>query len=245
LVNWKKKDSYEPPGFAFKTSHEVGWSSCTTATGRASVGVFQSCGGFSEPNAIRLALARAQAVRLGIRLPVFGRHMWWCRHPGQPDPCARTRSGFTFGPEFPGKQPPSMKAFKHWKVLLALVLVFAAGTVTGSVLTVVHFKRAFEKGLTVENWTNEGMKFMQKNLNLTPEQQPRIRAILEDTGHQFKGTFGQAIRESGTNLVTCWQRIDRELTPEQRVIHQRKCEEFRQGVKKALNVDLPASSVSN
>jgi Spy/CpxP family protein refolding chaperone len=138
-----------------------------------------------------------------------------------------------------------MKALKHWKVLVALVLVFAAGTITGSVLTVVHFKRAFERGLNVDHWTDDAMKFMQKNLNLTPEQQPKIRAILDDMGHQFKGTFGQAIRESGTNLVTCWQRVDQELTPEQRVIHQRKCEEFRQGVKKALNVDLPASNTGN
>jgi Spy/CpxP family protein refolding chaperone len=138
-----------------------------------------------------------------------------------------------------------MNALKHWKVFLALILVFGAGTITGSVLTVVHFKHAFERGLTAENWTAQAMKFMQKELKLTPEQRPKIRAILEDTGREFKGTFGQAIRESGTNLVTCWQRIDRELTPEQRVIHQRKCQEFRQGVKKLLSVDLPASSAGN
>ena len=138
-----------------------------------------------------------------------------------------------------------MNALKHWKVILALLFVFGAGTITGSVLTVVHFKHAFERGLTVENWTAEAMKFMQKELKLTPEQQPKIRAILQDTGREFKGTFGQAIRESGTNLVSCWQRIDQELTPEQRVIHQRKCQEFRQGVKKLLNVDMPASRAGN
>jgi hypothetical protein len=138
-----------------------------------------------------------------------------------------------------------MKVFKHWKVILSLVLVFAAGIISGSVLTVVHFKHAFERGLTVENWTKEGMKFMQKNLNLTPEQQPKIRAILEDTGRQFKGTFGLAVRESGTNLVACWQRIDSELTAEQRAIHQRKCEEFRQGVKKLLDVDMPPKDPGN
>jgi Spy/CpxP family protein refolding chaperone len=132
-----------------------------------------------------------------------------------------------------------MKTLKHWKAILVLVLVFSAGAVTGSVLTVVHFKRAFERGLNVENWTAEAMKFMQKELNLTAEQQPKIRAILEDTGRQFKGSFGQAIRESGTNMVSSWHRIDQELTPEQRVIHQRKCQEFREGLKKALKIELP------
>jgi len=132
-----------------------------------------------------------------------------------------------------------MKALKHWKAILVLVLVFAAGAVTGSVLTVVHFKHAFERGLNVENWTAEAMKFMQKELNLTPEQQPKIRAILEETGREFKGSFGQAIRESGTNMVASWHRIDQELTPEQRAIHQRKCQEFREGLKKALKIELP------
>ncbi len=132
-----------------------------------------------------------------------------------------------------------MKALRHWKAILVLVLAFAAGAVTGSVWTVAHFKHAFERGLTVENWTAEAMKVIQKDLDLTPEQQPKIRAILEDTGRQFQGSFGQAIRESGTNLVASWHRIDQELTPEQRVIHQRKCLEFRQGLKKTLKINLP------
>jgi Spy/CpxP family protein refolding chaperone len=133
-----------------------------------------------------------------------------------------------------------MKAFKHWKVILALVLVFAAGAVSGSVLTVMHFKHAFERSLKLESWTTDAMKYLQKELKLTPEQQPKIRTILEETGRQFKGSFGQAINESGSNLVHSWHQIDQELTPEQRVIHQRKCQEFREGVKKVLKVELPA-----
>ena len=133
-----------------------------------------------------------------------------------------------------------MKALRHWKVILALVLVFAAGGVTGSVGTRIHFKRAFERSLNVENWTAEAMKFLDKELRLTPEQRPKIRAILDETGRQFKGTFCLAIDESATNLVASWRRIDRELTPEQRAVHQRKCQEFREGLKKALKIDLPA-----
>ncbi len=132
-----------------------------------------------------------------------------------------------------------MKILKHWKVILAIILVFGAGGVLGSALTVVHFKRAFERGFTVANWTAEGMKFMQKELKLSPEQQPKIRAILADTGGQFKESFGRAIRESGTNLVASWHRADQELTPEQRVIYQRKCQEFRETLQKKLKIELP------
>src|SRR5262245_53306411 len=133
-----------------------------------------------------------------------------------------------------------MNALRHWKVLLTIILVFAAGGVTGSIVTVLHFKRAFEHGFDVENKTAEVMKEMQRDLKLTPEQQPRIKAILTETGHKFETSFGQAMRESGTNMVASWKQIEKELTPEQRAIFQRKCQKFREGVKKNLKVDLPS-----
>ena len=110
--------------------------------------------------------------------------------------------------KLPRQQSSPMRIFRHWKVILAAVLVFGAGGVTGSVLSLLHFKHAFERGLTVENWTSTGMKFLQNELELTPEQAPRIRTILEETGQQFAQTFREAINVSGTNLVASWIRID-------------------------------------
>ena len=83
------------------------------------------------------------------------------------------------------------------------------------------------------------MQIMQKDLSLTPKQQPEVRAILDETWRQIGGTFGQAVNESGTNLVTAWHRIDQELTPEQRVKFQRECQVFRERLKKALKIELP------
>jgi Spy/CpxP family protein refolding chaperone len=133
-----------------------------------------------------------------------------------------------------------MKMLKHWKVILAVVLVFGAGAVTGSVLTTFHFKRAFEQSLKPEHWTAATMDFLQKKLNLTPEQQPKIRAITEETVQQFKNSFGRAFAESGTNMVACWRRTEQELTPEQRAIYQRENQKFREALKKNFNFELPA-----
>lgn len=132
-----------------------------------------------------------------------------------------------------------MMAPKHWRAFLILALVFAAGGVAGAALTVVHFRRAFERHRDVEHWTAEAFNAIRKDLALSPGQQPKIRAILDETGSQFKTSFGRAVGESGTNLVASWQRIDQELTPEQREIHRRKCQEFREGLRKSLNIELP------
>jgi preprotein translocase subunit SecF len=128
---------------------------------------------------------------------------------------------------------------KHWKVILVVVLVFAAGGVTGSVATRLQLKRNFEHGFNVESKTAKEMQELQKELNLTPEQQPKIKAIMLDSGHKFESCFGNAMRESGTNIVESWRLIEKELTSEQRVIFQRRCQKFREGMKKNLKVDLP------
>lgn len=132
-----------------------------------------------------------------------------------------------------------MKLFKHWKAVLAVVLVFGAGAVTGSVVTMLHIKHAFEQGLNVKKFTDNAMADLQKDLTLTPVQQPKIRAIVDKSAHQVAQSFGRAIRESGTNLVDSWSQIDKELTPRQRVIFQRKCQKFREGLKR-MKIDLPA-----
>ena len=108
-----------------------------------------------------------------------------------------------------------MKILRDWKVILVIVLLFVAGVVTGSVLSFVHFKHALERGFTVENWTSMTMGFFKRS-ELTPEQGPKVRTIVQETGEQFGQTFGQAIRVSGTNLVASWRRIERVLTPDQR-----------------------------
>jgi len=41
-------------------------------------------------------------------------------------------------------------------------------------------------------------------------------------------------------VVVSWHRIDQLLTPEQRVIYQRKNDEFRVKLKQGLKIELPA-----
>jgi Spy/CpxP family protein refolding chaperone len=132
-----------------------------------------------------------------------------------------------------------MNTLKHWKVIFVVILVFAAGGVTGSVGTIVYLKRHFARGFNVESKTTREMEELQKELNLTAAQQPKIKAILLENGHKFETSFGHAMRESATNTVESWKLIEKELTPEQRVIFQRRCQKYRDEIKNTLKVDLP------
>jgi hypothetical protein len=132
-----------------------------------------------------------------------------------------------------------MNIFKHWKVILVIILVFAAGGVTGSVGTIVYLKRHFARGFSVESKTAREMEELRKELYLTAEQQPKIKAILLDNGHKFESSFGLAMRESATNTVESWKLIEKELTLQQRVIFQRRCQKYREEIKNTLKVDLP------
>jgi hypothetical protein len=129
--------------------------------------------------------------------------------------------------------------FRHWKIVLGLVLVFAAGAVTGSVFTHIATKRAFERGLKFENWTAAVMAHLEKKLNLTPDQKPKVREIVEDMGKQLQGAFSKTLEESGRIVVQSGKRIDQVLTDEQRAIHAKEKKQFRAGLKKVLNLDLP------
>jgi hypothetical protein len=103
----------------------------------------------------------------------------------------------------------------------------------------LHIKRSFEQNFNVESKTAKEMQELQKELNLTSDQQSKIKPILLDTGHKFETSFGNAMRDSGTNVVESWKLIEKELTPEQGVIFQRRCQKFREEMKNKLKLDLP------
>lgn len=132
-----------------------------------------------------------------------------------------------------------MKRRFRWQLVAVLVLVFLAGGVAGSMTTVVLLKRGLVQGLKFEHWTDAVMRTLRKDLQLTPEQEPRVRALVEATGRELKATLDEGIAKSGHIVVELGRALDRELTPEQRVIRHQREEEFRERLKQDLEIELP------
>ena len=109
-----------------------------------------------------------------------------------------------------------MNWLRHWKIILALVGLFALGAATGSVITLKVVKRVIEARTNPERMSQSLLGEYQRRLKLTPEQVEKIRPILQRTGREMwelrtemSGRTFQVIRLSHEDIAA-------ELTPEQR-----------------------------
>ena len=106
-----------------------------------------------------------------------------------------------------------MKA--KWKitlVLLAIVLVSAgAGGIVGAKLMQHLLKRKH----TPETWNQSVMHVLQRNLRLTPEQTPKVQAMIDSGVEEMKRIRLETIVKTDAVIDHLVLEADTELTPEQ------------------------------
>jgi hypothetical protein len=103
-----------------------------------------------------------------------------------------------------------MNAARKLKIGLYLTAIFAAGFVTGTVVTVQVARHMMpgQQGM-VERWCHE----LQSKMNLTPAQMDKIRPIVSDALGEIRNRMSGDMLSS---LSNCNARIVLELTPEQK-----------------------------
>ncbi len=104
-----------------------------------------------------------------------------------------------------------------WKPILAALVIFAAGVVTGG-LTVNLRKPAAKKPVAMprEGQLRELSRRMQAELDLTPEQRGRIETIIHDSQDRVKLLREEVGQKTSEEFREMRQKIRDELTPEQR-----------------------------
>jgi Spy/CpxP family protein refolding chaperone len=110
-----------------------------------------------------------------------------------------------------------MNPLHHWKIILTMLAIFVAGTVTGSMVTVRVIKSVIEKRAAPDHWAAGMMREYQHRLELTPEQLPKVRAIVERAGGDLRKVRGTVGAEIAQVVRTAQEDVARELTPEQLV----------------------------
>jgi Spy/CpxP family protein refolding chaperone len=110
-----------------------------------------------------------------------------------------------------------------WKAILAVLVIFGAGLVTGSVLTRMSVAKpatATRPGTPVKKPSQlrrvELMMQVQKELNLTPEQRERIEKIIGNGQERISDLWDQVAPEIQDEYDDVQINFYKELTPEQK-----------------------------
>lgn len=110
-----------------------------------------------------------------------------------------------------------MRLFKYWKLILGLLVIFTAGAVTGSLLTLQAVKQAVAERSTFHWWVQSRLREMDRRLKLTHEQRQKISPIIEKAGGEFQTIAGDTMGQVMALLEKTHHEISAELTPEQKL----------------------------
>jgi len=125
---------------------------------------------------------------------------------------------------------------RKWKVIVGLIVIFIAGTITGGVFALGVVKQALDKRINPGRWPASLLDTYQKRLKLTPEQIEKMRPVIEESRREWAASVRTAVG-SYTGIV---RRLDEHLepllTPEQRSEHERIREEVRNRFRKQFGV---------
>ena len=135
-----------------------------------------------------------------------------------------------------------MRISSRVKIGFGLVVLFAAGAVCGGFLSLRFTERHFVKMMDSETWAPAAIHGMDKDLQFTPEQREKARAILDETVEKVVGHF----RSIGMEMVRSHRRINQLLTPEQQAKHNEGFDGFRRAMREKFKIHFPSdASVTN
>lgn len=121
-----------------------------------------------------------------------------------------------------------MRLFRHWKMILGLMAIFGAGVGTGGIGTLLVLHHIFTRPEPTQRWAEARLKEMEKRLKLTPEQQAKIRPIVEKAARQFRDIGAEAFDKIIFTAGKTHEEVAKELTPVQQV-------EFRKMRQQVIN----------
>jgi hypothetical protein len=129
-----------------------------------------------------------------------------------------------------------MNQIARWKIVLSLVAIFLAGSVTGALFTVGIVKHEVRRQSDPNQWSQLTMQRWKTRLHLTAAQEEKLKPIVEATVNELRALRTNDLRQTDEILARAQTRIDPELTPEQRVRLQKMREARKRRLREWLNI---------
>jgi Spy/CpxP family protein refolding chaperone len=113
----------------------------------------------------------------------------------------------------------------NWKVLLATVVIFGCGMITGAVLVNSSASSGNSKIAGQEQKSGvrtlplqrvELLRRMEKNLSLSPQQKERIEKMMRESQERTKPLWDQIAPQMSVEMQRLREEMRKELTPEQK-----------------------------
>lgn len=119
-----------------------------------------------------------------------------------------------------------------WKVIIVLLGIFVAGGVTGGFVTARVCKNKAANRPVPEEWAPKAMKRIVERLELTPEQQDRIRPVVRSHMEELNRVRNHSMAQTQGVVEEMQREISDELTPEQKVKYAQMNRELREAREK-------------
>jgi hypothetical protein len=118
------------------------------------------------------------------------------------------------------------------KIILYLAIIFAAGGVTGTVITWGSAKRKMIHPPSMERVCSDMQDRFKAKLGLNPEQVRKIQPILDQTTQEIQAIHGRTMEQIDQVIRRAHEEIAKELNPDQqeklKEMDNQRCE-FMQG----------------
>jgi len=132
-----------------------------------------------------------------------------------------------------------MNATDRWKIVLTLFAIFVAGAVTGGFLTIRAMKYEMPRRIEVPPGTPFSVDRWLAHLHLTPDQDQKLRPIIEQVDNELRNLRALDLREIEGILDRAQDRMNAVLTPDQRERLRQMLEERKQRLEQWFNVPEP------
>ena len=112
-----------------------------------------------------------------------------------------------------------------WKLTISFVLLFVIGALCGAMITLTlgSMHQFTAKAQPAVSWEQAAMRNLTKQLNLTPEQQEKVRVPIHEAIERLRAVRQKTVQENNEAFDQTLAGLAPLLTPEQ----QQKLGEFR------------------
>ena len=134
-----------------------------------------------------------------------------------------------------------MNGLSRWKVVLLVLATFVVGAVTGAFFVIGSAKDEMRRNRDPRRWFSNTPERWVSEMKLTPDQEQKIRPILQQIDDELTNLRAIDLRETEGILSRGEDRINAILKPEQREQLHKSFELRRQRVRDWLGVNGQAT----